>query len=73
MSEAKILSSIDLASLKGGKITLSHMEHPYGERSHPVVSIGVSLKGEEPDWQVHIPYENINELIAALQAAKNGN
>ncbi len=71
MSAEKILSTIDLASLKGGKITLSDMEHPYGENSHPVVSIGVSLKGEEPDWKVHIPYENIDELIEALKLAKN--
>jgi hypothetical protein len=46
------------------------MEHPYGATSHPVVSIGISLKGEEPDWKVHIPYENIDELIEALKAAK---
>jgi hypothetical protein len=70
MSEAKLLSTINLASLEGGKITLSKMEHPYGATSHPVVSIGISLKGEEPDWKVHIPYENIDELIEALKAAK---
>jgi hypothetical protein len=71
MSKANVLQTIELASLKGGKIILTHMEHPYGETSHPVVSIGVSLKGGEQDWQVHIPYENIDELISALQAAKN--
>ncbi len=71
MSKTKLLSTIDLASFKGGKITLTDMEHPYGDNSQPVVSIGVSLDGGEPEWKVHIPYENIDELIEALKAAKN--
>ncbi len=71
MSEAKLLKTIKLASMEGGSITLSRMEHPYGDSSKPVVSIGVSLKGGEPDWKVHIPYENIDELISALNEAKN--
>jgi hypothetical protein len=43
-----------------------------GANSHPVVSIGISLKGdtEEPDWKAHIPYENLQELIDALEDAK---
>jgi len=71
MSETTLLSTINLASLEGGKITLTDMKHPYGANSHDVVSIGVSLKGDEPTWQVHIPYENIDELVEALKAAKN--
>ena len=37
-----------------------------------VVSVGISLKknGEEPDWKAHIPYENLDELINALNTAK---
>jgi len=71
MSDAKLLSTIKLASLEGGEITLTDMKHPYGANSHPVVSIGVSLNGGEPEWKVHIPYENIDELIEALKSAKN--
>lgn len=71
MSEAKLLKTIKLASTKNGIITISKIVHPYGENSKPVVSIGISLKGGEPDWKVHIPYENIDELISALIEAKN--
>ena len=71
MGESKVIQTIGLASLEGGKIILTRMEHPYGETSHPVVGIAVSLNGEEANWTVHIPYENIDELITALQAAKN--
>ncbi len=71
MSDKKLLATIELASMKGGKIMLSKMEHPYGESSKPVVSIGVALDGGEPEWKVHIPYENIDELIEALKTAKN--
>lgn len=73
MSEKKLLSTINLASMEGGKIMLSRMEHPYGPDSKPVVSIGISLEGDEPDWKVHIPYENIDELIEALNLAKKSN
>ena len=36
------------------------------------MSIGIALKknGDEPDWKAHIPYENLDELISALQDAK---
>ncbi len=71
MQEVKVLHTINLASLEGGKIMLSHIERPYGENSEAVVSIGVTLKGDEPDWKVHIPYQNIDELIEALRAAKS--
>lgn len=70
MSEQNLVATIDLASMPGGKIMLSHMEHPYGPNSKPVVSIGISLEGDEPDWKVHIPYENIDELIEALKSVK---
>lgn len=70
MSSHKLLSSINLASMEGGKILLSRMEEPYGPNSKPVVSIGIALGGDEPDWKVHIPLENIDELIEALKSAK---
>lgn len=67
-----ILTKLALAGTKTGVISISHLEEPYGNGSFPVVSIGISLKknSEEPDWKAHIPYENLDELIAALQDAK---
>lgn len=67
-----ILTKFPLAGTKNGIISISHLEEPYGSGSFPVVSIGISLKknGEEPDWKAHIPYENLDELINALNTAK---
>ncbi len=67
------LASFALAGTKKGKVLVSHLDEPYGVDSHSVVSIGISLKGnmEEPDWKAHIPYENIQELIDALELAKS--
>lgn len=66
-----ILKTFALADTKKGTISVSHLEEPYGAKSAAVVSIGISLKGdeEEPDWKAHIPYENLQELIQALQLA----
>ncbi len=67
-----ILSTFPLAETKKGTISVSHLEEPYGTGSFPVVSIGISLKGDDtsPDWKAHIPYENLDQLIASLQTAK---
>ena len=72
MKKTKLLKTIPLANTKEGIITVSHIEEPYGEGSKPVVSIGISLNGEEnnPDWKAHIPYENIDDVIEALKEAK---
>ncbi len=70
--ESKILKTFKLAGTKSGTISVSHISEPYGEDSKPVVSVGISLKGDvsEPDWKAHIPYENIDDLIEALNEAK---
>ncbi len=67
-----LISTFDLSDTKKGKISVSHLAEPYGKDSQPVVSIGISLKGnvEDPDWKAHIPYDNLDELISALQEAK---
>jgi hypothetical protein len=67
-----LIKDIKLASKEGGVISVSHVTKPYGEESESVISIGVSLQGEtgKPDWKAHVPYENIDEVIAALQEAK---
>ncbi|MCK9257604.1 MAG: hypothetical protein M0P02_05965 [Sulfurospirillaceae bacterium] len=73
MSEKlKNIASFDLAGTKKGKVVVNHMDEPYGASSKPVVSIGISLKGSltEADWKAHIPYENIDDLIKALEQAK---
>ncbi len=70
--EVNIVHKINLANTKNGIITVSHANEPYDDKSTPVVSIGISLSGnaDELDWKAHIPYENINELIKALQETK---
>jgi len=72
MKTNTIIAEFPLANTKEGLITVSHINEPYGERSKPVVSIGISLNGDaqKPDWKAHIPYENIDDVIAALKAAK---
>jgi len=68
-----LLKSFKLAGTKGGTISVSSIAEPYGKESAAVVSIGISLKGnnEEPDWKAHIPYENLDDLIASLIEAKD--
>ena len=66
------IDDIELSSSKNGKISVSVIEQPYGADSSSVASIGISLNEEnsEPEWKVHIPKENIDAVIAALQLAK---
>ena len=67
-----MIQTIALAGTKEGMLSVAHIESPYGEGSAPVVSLGVSLKGDEGkiEWKTHIPYENIDEVISALIDAK---
>jgi hypothetical protein len=67
-----ILKTFKLAGTKDGTISVSNIDEPYGKDSISVVSIGISLKGDinEPDWKAHIPYENLDDLIDALNEAK---
>ncbi|QKF60152.1 hypothetical protein ACN2EN_11040 [Aliarcobacter lanthieri] len=64
------LKEFDLAGTKQGKITVSNVTEPYGKDTADIVSIGIALNGEDVQWKAHIPYENIDELILALQYAK---
>ncbi|WP_187646881.1 hypothetical protein [Nitrosophilus labii] len=73
---AKTRSEIKIFNLYGTKegiVSVAHVTEPYGQKSEPVVSIGISLNGNanEPEWKVHIPYENIDDLIEALKLAKS--
>ena len=61
--------TIPLNGTKKGIISITKIDEPYGAGSHSVASIGISLAGDaaEPDWKVHIPLENLNEVIEALK------
>jgi diaminopimelate epimerase len=68
----KLIKELGLAGTKNGKITVGVIEEPYGAGSGSVASIAISLsaKSTEPDWKVHLPKENIDDVIAALTEAK---
>ncbi|MEA1916390.1 MAG: hypothetical protein U9N42_02555 [Campylobacterota bacterium] len=64
--------TIALNGTKKGVISVTKLEKPYGEDSSPVASIGVALDGnaDNPEWKVHIPLENLDEVIEALSSLK---
>ena len=64
--------TIALSGTKNGIISVSKIDEPYGEGSGTVASIGISLAGNanEPEWKVHLPMDNLDEVIAALNALK---
>jgi hypothetical protein len=66
------IAEMTLSGTKDGKISITTVGQPYGPKSESVASIGISLQAgaEEPDWKVHIPKANIDEVISALQEAK---
>ena len=41
----------------------------YGKDTSDIVSIGISLNGQDIQWKSHIPYENLEDVIAILQKA----
>jgi len=67
-------TAIEEMTLSGtkGRITITTIAEPYGPKSESVASIGISLKADasEPEWKVHIPKANIEQVIEALQKAK---
>ena len=69
-----IVTEIDEMVLSGtkGKITIKTIAQPYGPKSESVASIGISLKAnaDEPDWKIHLPKSNIDQVIEALKKAK---
>ena len=66
------IAEMTLSGTKDGKITVTTVAKPYGPNSESVASIGIALQAaaQEPDWKVHIPKANIDEVITALQEAK---
>lgn len=66
--KAELISSILLKGTQNGKISLANIKNPYGDGSGEILSIAVCLKDNTPEWKIHIPYENLDELIIALQS-----
>jgi hypothetical protein len=67
-----MLKTIPLNGTKNGVISVTKIDEPYGKDSGTVASIGISLAGNanEPEWKVHIPLDNLDEVIKALQELK---
>jgi hypothetical protein len=65
--------TIALEGTKNGVISILKIEEPYGSDSGTVASVGISLSGdaENPEWKVHIPLGNLDEVIEALQSLKS--
>ncbi len=63
---------IPLSGTKNGVISVKKIEEPYGTGSGTVASIGISLSGdaESPEWKVHIPFGNVDDVIKALSEIK---
>ena len=64
--------TIPLSGTKNGVISVTKIEEPYGAGSGTVASVGISLAGnaDEPEWKVHIPLDNLDEVIQALKELK---
>lgn len=69
MSTITELGTLPLAGTKKGKISISNVTEPYGKDTSDIVSIGISLNGQDIQWKLHIPYENLADVIAILQKA----
>ncbi|MEA2111193.1 MAG: hypothetical protein U9P71_03990 [Campylobacterota bacterium] len=65
-------TTLELDGTKNGVISIAKIDEPYGEGSNSVASVGISLAGNKnnPEWKVHIPLNNLEDVIAALQAIK---
>ena len=64
--------TIALSGTKQGVISVTKIDEPHGKDSASVASIGISLAGNtnEPEWKVHLPMDNLDEVIKALTALK---
>ena len=70
LKEVQNIKEIPLNDSKNGTIKVGEILNPYGKDSESVVSIAISLNTGETDWKVHIPFQNIDEVIQALQEIK---
>jgi len=70
MSNTTQIDTIELSGTKQGTISIANITEPYGANTEEVTSIGISLIGDEVEWKVHIPKDNLDSVIQALQKAK---
>lgn len=66
------MTTIPLSGTKKGVISVTKIDEPYGEGSATVASVGISLAGDaqNPEWKVHIPLDNLDAVVEALQSLK---
>ncbi len=69
MSTITELGTLTLAGTKKGKISISNVTEPYGKDTADIVSIGISLNGQDIQWKSHSSDENLEDVIAVLQKA----
>ena len=70
MSNTTQIETINLSGTKQGTISIANITEPYGANTAEVTSIGISLIGDEQQWKVHIPKDNLDAVIEALKKAK---
>ncbi|MEA3513536.1 MAG: hypothetical protein U9R37_08020 [Campylobacterota bacterium] len=70
MSNTKQIDTIPLNGTKNGEITIVNITDPYGDNTGEVTSIGITLVGDDVEWKVHIPKDNLDQLIESLKKAK---
>ena len=63
------LGTLPLHGTKKGIISISNVSEPYGKGTSDIISIGISLNGKDIEWKSHIPYENLDDVLAILQKA----
>ncbi len=70
--ETTVETTLPLSGTKNGVISISKINEPYGKNSGTVASIGISLDGDatNPEWKVHIPLDDLDAVIAALEKLK---
>jgi hypothetical protein len=70
MSTTTQIETIALSGTKEGIISIANITEPYGAGTNTVTSIGISLVGDDVEWKVHIPKENLDAVIEALKKAQ---
>ncbi|MEZ4692952.1 MAG: hypothetical protein R2837_02855 [Aliarcobacter sp.] len=70
MSTITELGTLSLAGTKKAKISLfQNVTEPYGKDTLDIVKYWYFLNGQDIQWKLHIPYENLEDVIAILQKA----
>lgn len=70
MAQIIKIKNLHLAHTKEGKISISHIEQPYGHYSEPIVRLSISLHEDEKATSLDIPYDNLDDIINSMSKAK---